>query len=376
MVLSTAANQLSPDTPMPRVTVVMPMYNAAQFVSEAVASVLAQTYRDFELIVVDDASGDSSLAIVEAVHDSRVRVIRHESNKGASLSRNEALAEARGEFVAIMDADDVCAPTRLERQVAFLDAHHLVGVVGCAFYDNIDVSGAVLHSSYAPEENEAIQRTLMERWCLLHSSLMFRRALYERVGGYRKEFEPAEDHDFILRMLEHSQAHNLNEGLVSYRLNPKGLTVAGYRYVDELREVATQLAQRRRSGQPEGLEREIGRVRELRQGYRAPGGLAAAVQVWRDSWDGANRYYGFGCRELCAGRLDRARRCFVRSLCTNALFVKSWIGVALSLMPIAATGLKFVFRSSMELNNDLVVASMGQQDVGHLASVANLTSDN
>lgn len=354
----------------------MPMYNAAQFLREAIASVLAQTYRDFELIVVDDASADSSLAIVEAVHDSRVRVIRHETNKGASLSRNEALAAARGEFVAIMDADDVCGPARLERQVAFLDAHPLVGVVGCAVYDNIDVSGAVLHTSYAPEENEAIQRTLMVRWSFFHSSLMFRRALYERVGGYRKEFEPAEDHDFILRILEHSQAHNLNERLVSYRLNPKGLSVAGYRYIDELREIAMHLAQRRRSGQPEDLDREIARSRELWQGHRVhrvPSGLAAAVQAWRDSWDAANRYYGFGCRELCAGRLDRARRCFVRSLRTNALFVKSWIGVALSMVPFAANRLKFVFRSSMQLNNNLLVACLSQQDVGHLAAVVDGT---
>lgn len=360
---------------MPRVTVVMAVYNAAQFLHEAVASVLGQTYRDLELIVVDDASSDSSLAILEAVDDSRVRIIRHEINKGASLSRNDALAAAQGEFVAIMDADDVCAPTRLERQIAFLDAHPLIGLVGCAVYDNIDINGEVLHTSYAPEENQAIQRTLMERWCFFHSSLTFRRALYERVGGYRKEFEPAEDHDFILRLLEHSQAHNLNERLVTYRLNPKGLSVAGYRYVDELREVAMHLAQRRRSGQPEDLDREIIRSREQTHREDMSSGFTAAVQSRRDSWDAANRYYGFGCRELCAGRLVRARQCFVRSLRTNALFVKSWIGVALSLMPFAATRLKFVFRSSMQLNNDLVVASMDQKNVGHLGAVVDATSD-
>jgi len=358
---------------MPRVTVVMAVYNAAQFLHEALASVLAQTYRDFELIVVDDASSDSSLAIAESFHDSRVRIIRHETNKSASLSRNDALAVARGEFVAIMDADDVCAPTRLERQVAFLDAHPLVGLVGCAVYDNIDASGAVLHTSYAPEENEAIQRIMMERWCFFHSSLMFRRALYEQVGGYRKEFEPAEDHDFILRILEHSQAHNLNERLVSYRLNPNGLSIARYRYVDELRELAMHLANRRRSGQPEDLAREIARSRELRQGYKVPSGLVAAAQAWRDSWNAANRYYGFGCRELCASRLDRARRCFVRSLRTNGLFVKSWIGVALSLMPFAANRLKIVFRSSMQLNNNLMVACLSQHDVDHLAAVVDGT---
>ena len=77
------------------------------------------------------------------------------------------------------------------------------------------------------------------------------------------------------------------------------------------------------------------------------------MQTWRDSLYAANRYYGFGCRELCADHLERARRCFVRSLRINSLFVKSWIGVALSLMPFAASRLKFVFRSSMQQHKDL-----------------------
>jgi glycosyltransferase involved in cell wall biosynthesis len=338
---------------MPRVTVVMAVYNAAQFLREAVASVLAQTYRDFELIVVDDSSQDGSLSILQSFGDPRMRIIRHHTNTGAALSRNDALAAARGELVAIMDADDVCAPNRLERQVAFLDANPLVGLVGCGVFDNIDASGAVLYTSYLPEDNETIQRTLVERWCFLHPSIMFRRAHYESVGGYRKEFEPAEDHDFILRILEHCQTHNLYERLVSYRLNPKGLSVIGHQYINELGEVAMRLAQRRRSGQPEDLDSETAWLLELKRRRKAPRGLAGVVQTWRDSLYAADRYYGFGCREICAGRLESARRCFVRSLRTNGLFVKSWIGVALSLLPFAASRLRFLFRASMQQYNDL-----------------------
>jgi len=340
---------------MPRVTVVMAVYNAAQFLREAVASVLAQTYRDFELIVVDDSSRDDSLSILRSFTDPRMRIIRHHTNMGAALSRNDALVAARGEFLAIMDADDVCAPTRLERQVAFLDTNPLVGLVGCGVYDNIDTSGAVLYTSYLPEDNETIQRTLVSRWCFLHPSIMFRRALHESVGGYRNVFEPAEDHDFILRILEHCQAHNLHERLISYRLNPKGLSVIGHQYQNELGDAAMRLAQRRRSGQPEDLDAEMPRLRELKRSRKAPRGFTGAVQTWRDSLYAANRYYGYGCRELCAGHLESARRCFVRSLRTNALFVKSWIGVALSLAPFAARHLRFVFRSSMRLQDDLLL---------------------
>ena len=338
---------------VPRVTIVMAVYDAAQFVREAVASVLAQTYRDFELIVVDDSSSDDSLSILQSFDDARIRIIRHQTSGGAALSRNDALAVARGEMVAIMDADDVCAPTRLERQVAFLDANPRVGLVGCGVYDNIDAGGAVLHTSYLPQHNEAIQRNLMQRWCFLHSSIMFRRTLYETVGGYISVFEPAEDHDFVLRILEHCEAHNLNERLVSYRLNPKGLTVVSHQYTNQVRSAAIRLAQRRRAGQPEGPESEISRIREFKRTRSPRRGLVGVMQTLRDSFCAANRYYEFGCLELCAGHLKTGRRCFMHSVRTNGLFVKSWIGIGLSLMPSVADRLKVVFRSSIQKHNGL-----------------------
>lgn len=338
---------------VPRVTVVMAVYNAARFLREAITSVLTQTYSDFELIVVDDSSSDDSLSIVQSLGDSRMRIIRHHTNVGAALSRNDGLMAARGEFIAIMDADDVCAPTRFEKQVAFLDAHPEVGLVGCGVYDNIDASGEVLSTSVLPEDNETIQRSLTERWCFLHSSIMFRKTLQQSVGGYRAAFEQAEDHDFILRLLEHSEARNLPERLVSYRLNPKGLSVIGHQYINQLAAMAMQMARRRRSGQPEDLDPEMTRVLELKQRRKAIRGLAGALQVWRNSFYAANRYYGFGCRELCAGDMQRARRCFVQSLHTNGMFAKSWIGYALSLMPLVAYRMRFVFRSSVRQHNEL-----------------------
>ncbi len=359
---------------MPRVTVVMAVYNSAQFLREAVASVLAQTFRDFELIAVDDSSNDDSLSILQSFGDPRMRIIRHHTNMGPAASRNEALAAARGEFVAIMDADDLCAPIRLKRQVAFLDANPLVGLVGCGVYDNIDTNGAVLYTSYLPENNGTIQRTIVERWCFLHPSIMFRRALLGLVGGYRKAFEPADDHDFILRILEHCQAHNLWERLVSYRLNPKGLSVIAHQYINELGVAAMRLAQRRRSGQPEDLDAEMPHLLELKGRSKGPRGFAGAVQSWRNSMYAANRYYGFGCRELCAGHLENARRCFERSLRTNGLFMKSWVGVVLSLKPFATSRLRFVFRSSMQHYEDLCfLRASVNGDADHLAAVVDRT---
>jgi glycosyltransferase involved in cell wall biosynthesis len=360
---------------VPRVTVVMAVHNAAQFLHDAVASVLVQTYCDFELIVVDDSSSDDSLSILQGFDDPRIRIIRHKTNMGAALSRNDALVAARGELVAIMDADDLCAPTRLERQVAFLDANPLVGLLGCSVYDNIDASGEVLYTSYLPEDNETIQRTLVERWCFLHPSIMFRKVIQEHVGGYRKAFEVAEDHDFILRMLDNCQAHNLSERLVSYRLNPKGLSVLGHRYINELGDVAMRVAQRRRSGRAEDLDAEMSCLFDRNRRRKVLRGFAGAIQTWRDSLYAANRYYGFGCRELCADNLEQARRCFVRSLRTNCMFVKSWIGAAISLMPFAAGRLKFLFRTSMRQSNDLSrLRALGNGNVGRPIVAVHRTS--
>lgn len=360
---------------MPRVTVVMAVYNGAQFLEEAIASVLSQTWRDFELIVVDDASTDGSAAILDKVEDSRVRIIRHSVNAGASLSRNDALVVARGEYIAIMDADDICAPERLARQVEFLDVHPPAGLVGCAVYDNIDANGAVLYTSFLPDDNEKIQRSLLQRWCFLHSSIMFRKSLYQAVGGYRTAFEPAEDHDFVLRLAEKAQAHNVDERLVTYRLNHNGLTVAGHQYVDELRSILIELARRRRAGLPENLDAEMPRVLALKQKRKSARGFAGIVQSLRDSLYAANRYYGFGCRELCAGQMERARRCYLQSIRTNSLFIKSWIGLALSLMPFIARRVRFLFRSSMQQQNDAEWSrSLVEQDSSHLAAVVHGTA--
>jgi glycosyltransferase involved in cell wall biosynthesis len=328
--ISVRAFEETGDGAVPQVTVVMAVYNAAAFLQEAVASILSQTYHDFELIAVDDSSSDISLSILEGFEDPRIRIIRHQTNMGAAIARNDALAVAQGEFIAIMDADDICVPTRLERQVAFLEANPQLGIVGCGVYDNINDQGESLHTSHLPRQNEAIQQAILEQWCFLHSSLMFRTALYETIGGYRKEFEPAEDHDFVLRLLEHTEAQNLEEPLVSYRFNVNGLSVLGHEYAKELRKVAIRLARKRRTGQAENLSSEMQPLVAMKQKRNASRRLSGLARRWADSWYVANRFYEFACSGLPTDRPDRVRRCFRHSLRANVFFVKSWRKVAFS----------------------------------------------
>jgi glycosyltransferase involved in cell wall biosynthesis len=329
----------------------MAVHNAEPYLREAVNSVLGQTFQSFELIAVDDCSSDNSVRILESFDDSRISVIRNDSTRGASATRNIALDRARGEFVAILDADDVALPERLERQVEYLDSHPSVGLVGCAVYDNIDSGGNVLYRSCLPEDNETIQRTILRSWCFLHSSIMFRRVLQKQAGGYRREFEAAEDHDFILRLLDICEVTNIPEPLVRYRVNPKGLSVLTHRYINELGDAAIRLALRRRSGQCEDVAVEIAIALRYKPGAQDSGRLASLVSLARNSFYAANRYYGFGCRALCAGNIESARICFKRSLRTNALFLKAWIGFGLVLFPFAARRLRFAFRASMRAPN-------------------------
>jgi glycosyltransferase involved in cell wall biosynthesis len=331
---------------MPRVSVVMAVYNAAKYLRESVESILAQTFRDLELIIVDDASTDASAEILRAFGDRRIRVITHARNQGPAASRNDGISAARGEFVAIMDADDISAPSRLEVQVGFLESHRDVGLVGCAVYDNIDDRGSTLYTSYLPEDDETIRRMLVEKWCFLHPSIMFRREVSERVGGYRNEFVTAEDHDFILRVLDQYKAQNLPIKLVRYRINPTGLSVTSHEHIDALGVAAMRLAQTRRQGGAEDLSAELNTLIPLTH-TKTPGVWGRVLRRWRDSYYAADRYYGFGCRALCAGNLEAARRCFARSLSTNGLFVKSWICLPLSCFPVLAERVRFVFTASL-----------------------------
>ena len=197
----------------------MSVFNGACFLDEAIASVRAQTFADFEFLVLDDGSTDASRAIIEhhAATDPRIRPIFRE-NRGLIASLNQLLGEARAPLIARMDADDVCRPQRFERQIAFLAGHPDYAVVGSAAED-IDEHGAPYPAPDHPPPltHEEVVAGIETRSPLCHPAVMARRETMLAAGGYHPAFRHCEDYDLWLRICGLARIGNLAEPLLRYR---------------------------------------------------------------------------------------------------------------------------------------------------------------
>jgi hypothetical protein len=214
-----------PRTATPRISVIMPVFNGEQFIEEAVESVLQQTFADLELIVVDDGSTDrTSLILGElAARDERVVVLRRAS-PGQSAARNAGIDAARAPVLAFLDGDDVALPDRLQRQHAFLTANPYVAVVGGGLHV-MDEAGRVFDEIECPTGDAAIRDVLPQHNPMAHTTVMVRKEVFDRVGGYRPAFVGAEDYDLWLRVAEQFQLANLPGPVCHYRVHPSQTTV-------------------------------------------------------------------------------------------------------------------------------------------------------
>ena len=207
---------------MLKVSVVMASRNPnPTMLKEAIDSVLGQTFKDFELIIVDDGSNSSIEPIVRSIsEDTRIKVygIKH-SGLGAAL--NHGISEAEGEYIARLDDDDMMLPTRLEKQLAFLDEHTDVSCAGTWFYDKVG-NKYYPHRKY-PVENEEIAKGLLARHFLLaHTSVMFRKSAWQKIGGYRVA-GGGQDLDLFLQLGTVGNLANIDEYLTCYRMSATGL---------------------------------------------------------------------------------------------------------------------------------------------------------
>lgn len=203
----------------PLISVLMPAYNAQRYLRQAVDSVLAQTCRDFEFLIIDDGSTDDTPAILAeyAAKDPRIR-IKTSKNQGVSNALNEALKLAQGQYVARMDADDVSLPTRFEKQARFLTEHPDYVLVGsrCML---IDPDGYPIceKTDIALDHEEIDSLLLRMSWPLVHPAVMIRTEKLRLIGGYNPQYRTNQDHDLFLRLAEVGRLANLPEVLLEYR---------------------------------------------------------------------------------------------------------------------------------------------------------------
>jgi glycosyltransferase involved in cell wall biosynthesis len=196
----------------PRVSVVLPVRDGAAHVAAAVESILGQTLADLELLVVDDGSTDATPAVLAGVRDARCRVLTVAA-AGTAAALNHGIAHARGPLIARMDADDVALPERLARQLAFLERHADVGVLGTGWREQ-GPGGDVVEVAPPPADDAAIRRVLPRRNPMAHPTVVMRRAAGDAVGWYDARLPVVQDYDLWLRLASRTRFANLPEPLL------------------------------------------------------------------------------------------------------------------------------------------------------------------
>jgi glycosyltransferase involved in cell wall biosynthesis len=238
---------------MPLISVNMPAYNAGRHIAAAIESVLAQTLDDLEVVVVDDGSADDTAAIVGRLRDSDPRVrLMSRPNTGVVGARNDALRASVGEFIAVLDSDDIARPDRLERQIDHLREHPDCLAVGSPALV-IDNDGDPLACWFPPLPPDLIDEVNLagdRAAALCHSSVTMRREAVLRVGGYREPYATAEDLDLWLRLAEVGRLASLDEALVEYRMHPANIGATQARRQRAAAEAAIADARRRRGLPP------------------------------------------------------------------------------------------------------------------------------
>ena len=202
---------------MSKVSVIIPVYNTGEIIKETIASVMKQTFRDFEIIIVDDGSSDNTVSLIDDQDNPAIRIIRQE-NTGIAGARNRGIAEANGEYLAFLDHDDIFLPEKLQCQVELLDKDPELALV----YSPVETFGNtdVKIPDYELISGDVFCSILEQNKIHSASCIMIRRSFIEKYGIlFRQEFAPCDDWDFYLRLSRHCRFANTGKALVRYRLH-------------------------------------------------------------------------------------------------------------------------------------------------------------
>jgi glycosyltransferase involved in cell wall biosynthesis len=306
----------------------MSVYNGAAHVRTAVESIIAQTYGDFEFVIVNDGSTDGTAAILAeyAARDPRVRVI-DQANQGLTRALITGCAQARGEFIARQDADDWSAPTRLEKLVAVLDATP-AAVMSSSWAHYVDDSGEIVETIERPVDPAQTTHALLHErhGPPAHGSVLFRREAYEQAGGYRPAFYYAQDSDLWLRLGLLGQIAYVPEVLYHARLSPNGISSARAHWQSQFGDLGQRCHAARLQGESEAdLLAEAERLRgEL---------LSSRTQPTSTRHQQAAAHYRIGT-SLARRKSPHARRHFWEAIRLNPLHWKSWCRLCAALFVV------------------------------------------
>lgn len=203
------------------VSVIMAVYNNEKTLPEAINSILSQTYKCFELIIVDDCSSDDSMEVIKdyAKQDDRVVLIKNEMNLGLPISLNKAIKISKGDYIVRMDGDDICIVDRLEKQVGYIKDNQAVDILGAGAI-LISQAGVEIGSVNMPETDKEIKNTMRYNNPMIHPSIVIKKSVLEELGGYDENLRKAQDLDLWLRAVDLGKVfYNIQEPLIRYRVD-------------------------------------------------------------------------------------------------------------------------------------------------------------
>jgi len=303
-------------TKQPSVTVLMPAYNAGNYIAEAIASVLKQSFTDFELLIVNDGSTDNTLKIINSFSDPRIIVI-HQENKGIVSALNNGLQHARAAYIARFDADDICYPDRLKIQYNFITAHPEYHIIGSAA-DYIDAEGNYIFTQHPGAHlYEEIQDLHPSVCPFIHPCVFYRKDAIVNNGGYNEHAYTFEDHFLWATILKKEKACNLSQPLIRYRLNPESITIDEKWRTRRFREIKYTALQ--------SLQITAGDERELRQ--------IVADQNLPKIKEGA--YYALCGKKFLVNNFQprKARHHMLRAISSHPLRLDNYLLYTISYLP-------------------------------------------
>ena len=215
----------------PEISIILPVHNSGRYIRKTIDSLLAQSFRNFELIIINDGSTDDSETIIQSYTDPRIVYYTNESNKGLIFTLNRGIFMARGKYIARMDADDICLPERLELQKLWLDEHTDASMVACTiqFIDEQDAPAGAWPLDRSTITRQAIHKTLPKENCIAHPSIMGRTGVF-KAYWYAENQKNTEDYDLWLRLAADGHIiDKINRDLLLYRVHQQSVTQAHLR---------------------------------------------------------------------------------------------------------------------------------------------------